>query len=277
MFTFEIRASHVQLMEAAAVAAGQVAPGFGGGASSGASSSAPAVGGTAPTTPALKRPHPLDPPPGLGPPASASTSSLQQLLDDRIKVSTAQAHKAWGKVQVQRSSGLWEELPPAPRRPPPGVPAAVQGFLRAFSALDLACHMPNGYPGKVQAPAEHQRKQHQPLAVQQAAPAPAGRPAGGDTAPAKAAPVQAAPASAVGGTAPHSVFVPSGIPVGPAHSWSINGMVTYLDAIDLGHLNHIFRDYALDGAWFLLCAQEDLQAIGIGQLQQKKIKTYMPE
>ena len=220
MFTFKVQASHVQLLEAAAAAAGQVgggsgtggvAPGFGGGASSGASSSAPAVGGTAPTTPALKRPRP---PPGLGPPASAST---------------AQAHKAWGKVQVQRPSGLWEELPPAPQRPPPGAPqpAAPQG-----------------------------------LAVQQAAPAPAG----GGTAPA-----QAAPAPAVGGAAPvfvpsdipavgarrlggaAPVFVPSGIPVGPASSWSIKDMVTYLDAIALGHLNPIIRENGLDGVFFLHC------------------------
>ena len=237
MFTFEVQASHVQLLEAAAAAAavgggsgtGGVAPGFGGGASSGASSSAPAVGGTAPTTPALKRPHPLDPPPGLGPPASASTSSLQRVLDARIKVSTAQAHK----VQVQRPSGLWEELPPAPQRPPPGAPqpAAPQG-----------------------------------LAVQQAAPAPAG----GGTAPA-----QAAPAPAVGGAAP--VFVPSGIPVGPASSWSIKDMVTYLDAIALGHLNPIIRENGLDGVFFLQCAQEDLQAISIGQVQWENIRMYMPQ
>ena len=108
--------------------------------------------------------------------------------------------------------------------------------------------------------------QHQPLAVQQAAPAPAG----GGTAPA-----QAAPAPAVGGAAP--VFVPSGIPVGPASSWSINDMVTYLDAIALGHLNPIIRENGLDGVFFLQCAQEDLQAIGIGQVQCKKIRMYMPQ
>ena len=105
-----------------------------------------------------------------------------------------------------------------------------------------------------------------PLAVQQAAPAPAG----GGTAPA-----QAAPAPAVGGAAP--VFVPSGIPVGPASSWSINDMVTYLDALALCHLNPIIRENGLDGAFFLQCAQEDLQAIGIGQVQWKKIRMYMPQ
>ena len=122
-----------------------------------------------------------------------------------------------------------------------------------------------GLPPHVAA-AENHSKQHQPLAVQQAAPAPAG----GGTAPA-----QAAPAPAVGGAAP--VFVPSGIPVGPASSWSINDMVTYSDAIALGHLNPTIRENGLDGAFFLQCAQEDLQAIGIGQVQWKKIRMYMPQ
>ena len=141
---------------------------------------------------------------------------------------------------------------PVLKHPPPAPPG-----------LGLPPHV----AAKQQAAAEHQRKQHQPLAVQQAAPAPAG----GGTAPA-----QAAPAPAVGGAAPvfvpsdipavgarrlggaAPVFVPSGIPVGPASSWSINDMVTYLDAIALGHLNPIIRDNRLDGVFFLQCAQEDL-------------------
>ena len=58
---------------------------------------------------------------------------------------------------------------------------------------------------------------------------------GGQAAPAPGigmAPAQAAPAPAVGGAAP----------VGPASSWSINDMVTYLDAIALGHLNPTIRE-----------------------------------
>ena len=47
-------------------------------------------------------------------------------------------------------------------------------------------------------------------------------------------------------------------------------MVTYLDAIALGHLNPIIRENGLDGVVFLQCVQEDLQAIGIGQVQWKK-------
>ena len=115
------------------------------------------------------------------------------------------------------------------------------------------------------------------------------------------APAQAAPAPAVGGTAPTTpppkhpppglqlpphvafvpppglLFVPSGIPVGPAASWSVYDMVIYMDAIALGHLNPIIRDNGLDGAFFLQCAQEDLQAISIGQVQWKKIRMYMPQ
>ena len=54
-------------------------------------------------------------------------------------------------------------------------------------------------------------------------------------------------------------------------------MVTYLDAIALGHLNPTIRENGLDGAFFLQCAQEDLQAIGIGRVQWKKITMYMPQ
>ena len=54
-------------------------------------------------------------------------------------------------------------------------------------------------------------------------------------------------------------------------------MVTYLDAIALGHLNPIIRENGLDGVFFLHCTQEDLQAIGIGQVQRKKIRMYMPQ
>ena len=54
-------------------------------------------------------------------------------------------------------------------------------------------------------------------------------------------------------------------------------MVTYLDAIALGHLNPIIRDNALDGTFFLQCTLEDLQAIGIGLVQWTKIMMYMPQ
>ena len=54
-------------------------------------------------------------------------------------------------------------------------------------------------------------------------------------------------------------------------------MVAYLDAIALGHLVPIFRENGLDGTFFLRCTQEDLQAIGIGLVQRKKIMMYMPQ
>ena len=117
---------------------------------------------------------------------------------------------------------------------------------------------PPGLPPHAGA-AEHQP---QPLAVQQAAPAPAGP---------GTVPAQAAPEPAVGGAAP------VGIPVGPVSSWTVDDMVTYLDAIALGHLNRTIRENGLDGAFFLECPQEELQGIGIGPVQWKKIKLYMPQ
>ena len=54
-------------------------------------------------------------------------------------------------------------------------------------------------------------------------------------------------------------------------------MATCLDAIALGHLNQIVQDNGLGGAVFLQCAQEDLQAIGIGQVQWDKIRMYVPQ
>ena len=54
-------------------------------------------------------------------------------------------------------------------------------------------------------------------------------------------------------------------------------MVTHLDAIALGHLKLIIREKELDGASFLQCTREDLQATGIGRLKWEKIKMYMPQ
>ena len=52
-------------------------------------------------------------------------------------------------------------------------------------------------------------------------------------------------------------------------------MVTYLDAIAFGQLRLTIRENELDGAFFLQCTREDLQAIGIGRLTWKKIKVYI--
>ena len=73
------------------------------------------------------------------------------------------------------------------------------------------------------------------------------------------------------------MFVSWAIPIGPASKWSSNDMVTHLDAIALGHLKLIIREKELDGAFFLQCTREDLQAIGIGRLKWKKIKMYVPQ
>ena len=47
-------------------------------------------------------------------------------------------------------------------------------------------------------------------------------------------------------------------------------METYVAAIALGHLWPIIREHGLDGVVFIRCSPEDLQAIGIGQVQWKK-------
>ena len=52
-------------------------------------------------------------------------------------------------------------------------------------------------------------------------------------------------------------------------------MTTYLDVIALGHLSPCIKEHALDDDFFLHCKWEELQDIGIAQLQWKKIKMYM--
>ena len=54
-------------------------------------------------------------------------------------------------------------------------------------------------------------------------------------------------------------------------------MVAYLDALYLGHLGPAIIANGLDGHFFLQCTQAELELIGIGLLQWKKIMTYMPQ
>ena len=203
MFTFKVHANIDDEMWLAA-------PAVGGGSSS--ASSAPAVGGGSST--------------GGGAPGVGAASSNASSSGGLAPAQAAPAPAVGGTAPTT----------PALKHPPPG--------------LGLPPHV----AAKQQAAAEHQRKQHQPLVVQQAAP------------------VVLLAAPAVGGAA-----LSWGIPVGPASSWSVNDMVKYLAAIALGHLSPIIRENGLDGAFFLQCAQEDLQAIGIGQVQWKKIRMYMPQ
>ena len=76
-------------------------------------------------------------------------------------------------------------------------------------------------------------------------------------------------APAVGGLA--------NIPEGTATQWSVQDMVAYLDALYLGHLGPAIIANGLDGHFFLQCTQAELELIGIGFLQWKKIMTYMPQ
>ena len=52
-------------------------------------------------------------------------------------------------------------------------------------------------------------------------------------------------------------------------------MLKCLDVINLGHLSDIIREYALDGKFFLQCAKQELHAVGIEYLQQRKIRRYI--
>ena len=77
----------------------------------------------------------------------------------------------------------------------------------------------------------------------------------------------AAPAVAVGNnTVPHGIM----------SDWDVNGMVSFLESISLGHLSKAFMDNGLDGAFFLQCSQEELAEIGLTALQFKKIMAYAP-
>ena len=53
-------------------------------------------------------------------------------------------------------------------------------------------------------------------------------------------------------------------------------MVAYLDALSLGHLGPAIIANGIDDCFFLQLTQADLEAIGIGPLQWKKLMTYMP-
>ena len=54
-------------------------------------------------------------------------------------------------------------------------------------------------------------------------------------------------------------------------------MMKYLDVIGLGHLNPKIEDNAIDGDVYFRCTQEDLKDIGIGGLQVKNIRMYLPQ
>ena len=58
--------------------------------------------------------------------------------------------------------------------------------------------------------------------------------------------------------------------------WDVNGMVSLLESISLGHLSKAFIENGLNGAFFLQCSQEELASIGLTALQFKKIMAYAP-
>ena len=65
-------------------------------------------------------------------------------------------------------------------------------------------------------------------------------------------------------------------PHGIMSDWDVNGMVSLLESISLGHLSKAFIENGFDGAFFLQCSQEELAEIGLTALQFKKIMAYAP-
>ena len=66
------------------------------------------------------------------------------------------------------------------------------------------------------------------------------------------------------------------VPSGPVVLWSVQTMVQYMHAIDLGHLAPVIVDNGIDGRFLLQCSAEDLIHAGIGPLQVKKIVYALP-
>ena len=83
--------------------------------------------------------------------------------------------------------------------------------------------------------------------------------------------VGGAPGPAVGG-ATHA-----GIPAGAVKGWSVDDMVQYMSAIDLGHLAPAMQENGMDGRFLLECTQEDFLAIGVTALLWKKIHSRLPK
>ena len=69
---------------------------------------------------------------------------------------------------------------------------------------------------------------------------------------------------------PGATVRPTRVPDGAVAGWTVQSMVQYLHAIDLGHLSHVITDNGIDGSFLLECSGHDLKQAGITQLQAKK-------
>ena len=79
----------------------------------------------------------------------------------------------------------------------------------------------------------------------------------------------------------HGVDKHAGIPAawsaGAMKGWSVDDMVQYMSAIDLGHLAPAMKENGMDGRFLLECTQEDFLAIGVTALQCKKNHSRLPK
>ena len=66
------------------------------------------------------------------------------------------------------------------------------------------------------------------------------------------------------------------IPQGPTRQWSVLDMATYLDALSLTHLRNVIIEHAIDGTFLYILKPTEVELIGIGPVQWKKIMTFLP-
>ena len=53
-------------------------------------------------------------------------------------------------------------------------------------------------------------------------------------------------------------------------------MATYLDALSLTHLRNVIIEHAIDGTFLYILKPTEVELIGIGPVQWKKIMTFLP-
>ena len=66
------------------------------------------------------------------------------------------------------------------------------------------------------------------------------------------------------------------IPQGPVLHWSVHDMLAYLNAISLAHLGPAIIAHKIDGYALVQLTEADLERIGIGPVQWKKIMLFLP-
>ena len=66
------------------------------------------------------------------------------------------------------------------------------------------------------------------------------------------------------------------IPQGPPQQWSVLDVATYMDAISLPHLRNVIIEHGIDGRFLQTLQPSEVEGVGIGPVQWKKIMTFLP-